>query len=496
MEDGEALGFNVRYQGRTILIPLLSADPKGLLDQVQEKLTSETGVPPELQKLVAKGGRALQQKDENASSILKKLAVPLPVLENNPKLVQLQMIGTSPEILHEFQASAKSAQEQADRMVVNDMDVDYDMVAKERKARAAQREKASRLNEANSSEFRFYDVRALQQFRDSAKAEEILFDLSTDPGFLALMRKHKWKVGCLSEMYPDGKVGVDPVCILGLNVNKGQEIKLRLRTDDLRGFRKIAEIRKVLIHELTHNVWGDHDENFYKFMRQLEREIADPSINWTAGKGRQLGGRPMLFRPQNNNKPTGGGAYILGQEDSMPNKEEQPKGDKEEEEEEDVKKAISTPAPSEEDDNVEKAISTPAPSEEEENVIKAAPSSLLPPPSPEKENEIRIAIGKLVERNSLVNADRGLDFIQKVLSRVLEYPKTKKYRRLRLSSDAFQRNLSQVLGARHVLEMIGWVPSQEDFLYLPDDSIAALGVVQFSAVALCQAKETISPLIE
>lgn len=39
-------------------------------------------------------------------------------------------------------------------------------------------------------------------------------------------------------MYPDGKVGVDPVCVLGLNQNKGQKILLRLRTDDLLGFRK------------------------------------------------------------------------------------------------------------------------------------------------------------------------------------------------------------------------------------------------------------------
>lgn len=48
----------------------------------------------------------------------------------------------------------------------------------------------------------------------------------------------RWTVGTLAEMYPDGKVGVDPVCVLGLNQNKGQKILLRLRTDDLLGFRK------------------------------------------------------------------------------------------------------------------------------------------------------------------------------------------------------------------------------------------------------------------
>lgn len=38
-----------------------------------------------------------------------------------------------------------------------------------------------------------------------------------------------------SEMPPEGKVGVSPVCILGVNINRGQEVSLRLRTDDLGG---------------------------------------------------------------------------------------------------------------------------------------------------------------------------------------------------------------------------------------------------------------------
>src|SRR3546814_2356034 len=41
------------------------------------------------------------------------------------------------------------------------------------------------------------------------------------------------------------------LCVLGLNENKGQRIKLRIRTDDLKGFRKILTIKKVLFHELA-----------------------------------------------------------------------------------------------------------------------------------------------------------------------------------------------------------------------------------------------------
>jgi hypothetical protein len=36
---------------------------------------------------------------------------------------------------------------------------------------------------------------------------------------------------------------------------------LRLRTDAYDGFRLYSEVRRVLCHELTHNVWGDHDDN-------------------------------------------------------------------------------------------------------------------------------------------------------------------------------------------------------------------------------------------
>ena len=64
----------------------------------------------------------------------------------------------------------------------------------------------------------------------------------------------RWQVGCLSEMPPEGKVGVSAVCVLGVNINAGQEISLRLRTDDLRGFRRYDSIRQTLCHELAHMV--------------------------------------------------------------------------------------------------------------------------------------------------------------------------------------------------------------------------------------------------
>jgi hypothetical protein len=83
---------------------------------------------------------------------------------------------------------------------------------------------------------------------------------------------------------------VSDVCILGLNKNKGQEILLRLRTDDLKGFRKLLTIKKVLYHELAHNEHSDHDDKFYILMRQIEREVVE--LDWRQStKGHVLGRR-------------------------------------------------------------------------------------------------------------------------------------------------------------------------------------------------------------
>jgi len=70
------------------------------------------------------------------------------------------------------------------------------------------------------------------------------------------MQRHKFSVGVLTELAPHENPE-----LLGLNVNSGQAIKLRIRTDTYDGFRLYMDIRKVLCHELAHNVWSDHDDN-------------------------------------------------------------------------------------------------------------------------------------------------------------------------------------------------------------------------------------------
>lgn len=95
------------------------------------------------------------------------------------------------------------------------------------------------------------------------------------------MADRRWSVGELIELTPF------EATILGYNRNAGQLIALRLRTDDLSGFRHYDSVRKVLLHELTHNVWGDHDDNFHALNRQLNKDVVN--LDWTAHGAHTLG---------------------------------------------------------------------------------------------------------------------------------------------------------------------------------------------------------------
>uniref|UniRef100_A0A0E0LWI5 WLM domain-containing protein n=1 Tax=Oryza punctata TaxID=4537 RepID=A0A0E0LWI5_ORYPU len=80
----------------------------------------------------------------------------------------------------------------------------------------------------------------------------------------------------------------DPGIIAIMNKNMGEEISLRLRTDDLKGFRKYESIKRTLLHELAHMVHSEHDANFFALNKQLNDEAA--SLDWTKSRGHVLSG--------------------------------------------------------------------------------------------------------------------------------------------------------------------------------------------------------------
>ncbi|ETO71715.1 hypothetical protein F444_11993 [Phytophthora nicotianae P1976] len=174
----------------------------------------------------------------------------------------------------------------------------------------SKRNQGIQARDAVSTNYRFHAIEPLKNFADKDKAQEILERLANDRGILAVMAKHKWSVGVLAEMPPDGKVGVDPVCVLGLNQNKGQKILLRLRTDDLLGFRKFLSIKKVLFHELSHNVHSEHDNKFYQLMRRVEKECNE--LDWTNSGGAAVGGSPAALHDDDSTSRNVSTGHRLG----------------------------------------------------------------------------------------------------------------------------------------------------------------------------------------
>ncbi|KAF5176469.1 Ubiquitin and wlm domain-containing metalloprotease [Thalictrum thalictroides] len=137
-------------------------------------------------------------------------------------------------------------------------------------------------------DFRTLHLPGIELNPPASEALKRMHMLAADPGIVALMNKYRWRVGVMTEMAPVGYVGISPKCLLGLNKNHGEEISLRLRTDDLKGFRKYESIKKTLLHELAHMVYSEHDAQFYALDSQLNREAA--SLDWTRSKGHTLSG--------------------------------------------------------------------------------------------------------------------------------------------------------------------------------------------------------------
>ncbi|KAF6838566.1 zinc metallopeptidase [Colletotrichum plurivorum] len=82
-----------------------------------------------------------------------------------------------------------------------------------------------------------------------------------------IMRARGWKVRELAEFYPD------QANLLGLNVNRGQRILIRLRYPGDRSlFLPLEQVVDTMLHELSHIVFGPHDGKFHNLWNQLRDE--------------------------------------------------------------------------------------------------------------------------------------------------------------------------------------------------------------------------------
>ncbi|KAK4051147.1 hypothetical protein OIV83_002969 [Microbotryomycetes sp. JL201] len=126
-------------------------------------------------------------------------------------------------------------------------------------------------DEDDVDKFKFHEIKPfgkdVECFRER---ERMLNRLADDEAVRDVMRRHRFVVGTLTELHPL----LQPT-LLGLNRNAGQEISLRLLTDDLSGTRSYLDVRRVLLHELSHNKFGPHDDDFKTLNSLLNRQVAE-----------------------------------------------------------------------------------------------------------------------------------------------------------------------------------------------------------------------------
>eukprot|EP00188_Purpureofilum_apyrenoidigerum_P002506 Plantae.Rhodophyta-Purpureofilum_apyrenoidigerum.ctg25645.p1 GENE.Plantae.Rhodophyta-Purpureofilum_apyrenoidigerum.ctg25645~~Plantae.Rhodophyta-Purpureofilum_apyrenoidigerum.ctg25645.p1 ORF type:complete len:516 (+),score=91.93 Plantae.Rhodophyta-Purpureofilum_apyrenoidigerum.ctg25645:128-1675(+) len=240
-------------------------DENTTLKELAEKVEKLTGLKSELQKIIWRG----------------KVLGP-----DNRTLREVGMSETSYTNVLVVGATEKSVEK------IREVHSDSAMRPFEENVPARRKYEAKITSSRMRSKYTFLRTETIKGLHDEDKAAELLRQICEDRGIAAVMERHQWMVGNLKEMYPDGKVGVDPVCVLGLNVNKGAEIQIRLRTDDMKGFRPFYKLREVIFHELSHNVHSSHDRNFYDLMNQVAKE-AD-AYDWTKSHGHSVGGSTPL----------------------------------------------------------------------------------------------------------------------------------------------------------------------------------------------------------
>ncbi|KAI0877731.1 WLM-domain-containing protein [Hypoxylon argillaceum] len=129
---------------------------------------------------------------------------------------------------------------------------------------------------------------------DFPRAAEALHTLKKVASLVKpLMRARGWRVGQLTEFYPSQQN------LLGLNVDRGQKICLRLRyPGDRNQFLPIEQVADTMLHELAHNVHGPHDAKFHALWNQLRDEHLSLTLKGYTGEGflsegHRLGGRTM-----------------------------------------------------------------------------------------------------------------------------------------------------------------------------------------------------------
>ncbi|KAI0832090.1 WLM-domain-containing protein [Trametes gibbosa] len=239
--NNDEISISVYHHGSTHLLSLL---PDSTLANLQTRLEDLTSIPTNNQKLLYKGKKSVSPDASIIAAGLKGGA-------------KVQVIGPTAEELGGLQV-AESEHQRKERIL------------RERAQKAHAKVRSTGRASSSEVQYTFHRIEPLPHLPNPDSARALLTRLADDPAIQHVMHKHKFAVGVLTELAPH-----EQPHLLGLNVNAGQAIKLRLRTDRYDGFRVYKDVRRVLCHELTHNVWGDHDNNFKELNSTLNKEVAE-----------------------------------------------------------------------------------------------------------------------------------------------------------------------------------------------------------------------------
>lgn len=269
-EDDAVFFVSLNFKGSSYDVPVQTGDSVSqIFDFIQE--IPELDFPRENCKLICKG-KVFRPDDEVSLVGASKLSPG----------AKLMLMATS---AHDA-AFVKS--QRADPLVKGFKEEARDERNRKKRAMAAA---ISAWGTKQDMEYRFNSIKA--EFKYSTPppydAEKLLEKLATDPGIIEIMKTRQFKVGILTEMSPSeaqermAKKGTPGMDLLGYNQNAGEMIVLKLRTDNTKGFRPYHDLINTLVHELTHNVWGPHDQNFWKLFGELKAQYMRFHRFWSHG---------------------------------------------------------------------------------------------------------------------------------------------------------------------------------------------------------------------
>ncbi|KAG8883883.1 hypothetical protein FRB97_005721 [Tulasnella sp. 331] len=236
--------FTISYRGSARSITIDSQTPFITLQSDIEALTS---VPPELQKLLYRGKRPAPPTKDASEVTVEDVG-----LKDGARVT---LMGSTLEEI----SGMKNTEDEKHRR---------DEILRRRQAAGPSKLASTSRGSSSNLQYRFHRIEPLAHLPNPEAARDLLQKLSNDPAIRHVMEKHRFAVGLLTELAPH-----EHPQLLGLNENAGQAIKLRLRTDAYDGMRTYKEVRRVLCHELTHNVFGPHDDNFKTLNSKLNREV-------------------------------------------------------------------------------------------------------------------------------------------------------------------------------------------------------------------------------